>query len=196
MEQIELDISDKNLLEFDVEIQGITSEKVDVKFIIESDGVDFAFDGTLEDGTVSIDIPMLNKFLEPKTYSAKMAFVVEGNRYFEPLHVMAELVQPVSITTSIKESTKKTVTAPATSVNEESISVSTIKVTPKKDLMERMADALPIMKEATSVADIIGIYKKEVLLNENSKVSNKEAVEFIDTYCRGEFGKSFKEYIK
>ena len=194
MEQITLTVDDKNLLEFDVQIQGITSEKVDVKFIIESDGVDFAFDAKLENGTVTVDIPILSKFLEPKTYSAKMAFVVEG-RYFEPLHILTELVQPMSITSTIKKETTKKVVKESSNIDESSIKVSTIKVTPKRDLMERMRDTLPLMKDASNVAEIISIYKKDVLLNETSNVTQKDALSFINSYCKSEHNKSFKEYI-
>ena len=198
METIELNISENNSLSFDVEIQGITSEKVDVKFVIESNGMDLSFDGKMEDGVVSVDLPILKEMLKPKTYQSKMVFIVESTKYFEPMHVMVDLVQPVSITATVNE-TKKTVLKKEDKqvVNEnDEITFGKISVTKTKPIMERMEEALPEMVSSSSIDNLLGVYKKEVLLKEDSDVSAKEALEFINAFTKDKFGKSFSEYVK
>jgi len=195
METIELNISENNALSFDVDIQGITSEKVEVRFVIETSGMDLSFNGVMEAGVVSIDLPILSEVLKPKTYQSKMVFIVENTKYFEPMHVLVDLVQPVSITASVNEA-KKTVLKKEDAVVSEEISFGKISVTKTKPVMERMEDALPSMSTAKGIDGLLSVYKKEVLLNENSDVSAKEALEFINAFTKDKFSKSFSEYVK
>jgi hypothetical protein len=194
MEKIVLNLSERNTLNFEVEIDGITNEKVDVKFVVENEGMELAFDGVLNEGTVTIDIPIMSKMLEAKTYASKMVFIVENDKYFEPMHVMTEFVQPVSITTKLVEKSAKKTDKVQESKGD--ISFGNIKVTSTKPIMERLEDALPDLAKAKNMKSLLEVYNKEVLLKENSDTTGKAAVEFIDAFCKDKYGKTFKEYIK
>jgi hypothetical protein len=196
MEKIELNISERNTLDFDVEIEGITNETVAVKFVMEKNGMEVGFDGVLNEGTVSIDIPILSGMMKPDTYASKMVFIVEGDKYFEPMHVMTELIQPVMITTSIKESSTKKKAAVTEEKKSGDITFSNIKVTSTKPIMERLEDALPELAKAKNMKSLLSVYNKDVLLKESSDTTAKAAIEFIDAFCKDRFGHTFKEYIK
>ncbi len=195
METLELSLNETQELSFDVAIQGITNEKVDVKFVIETNDMELSFDGIMENGSVLVNLPILSEILKPKTYQSKMIFIVENSRYFEPMHVMVDMVQPVSITASINE-TKKTVIKKEETTIKEDISFGNITVTKTKPIMERMEEALPEMIKATGIDNLLGVYKKDVLLKEDSDVSAKDMLDFVNAFTKDKFGKTFSEYVK
>jgi hypothetical protein len=195
METLELSLNETQELSFDVDIQGITNEKVDVKFIIETDGMDLSFEGKMESGNVIVDLPILSETLKPKTYQAKMAFIIEGVRYFEPMRVMVDMIQPISITASVNESKKTVINKESKEVHED-ISFGNITVTKTKPIMERMEECFPEMVKSTSIGGLLEIYKKDVLLKEDADVSGKDAIQFIDAFTKDKHGKTFSEYVK
>ena len=192
METLELILNEQNTLSFEVDINGITNEKVDVNFVIENEGMNLSFKGTLIEGVVEIQFPILNSVLKAKTYAAKMAFVIENTKYFEPLHTNIEFVQPISITTKAKAPAKKKVVKEDTV---EGITISSVKVTKTKPIMERLDDALADLASAKNVGALISIYNKDVLLRENAETDTKDAINFINDFCQDKYNKTFKEYI-
>jgi len=193
METLELILNEQNTLSFEVDISGITNEKVEVNFVIENEGMDISLRGTLVEGVVEIQIPILASVLKAKTYAAKMAFVIENTKYFEPLHTNVEFVQPISITTSPAKSSVKKKVVKEDAV--EGITISSVKVTNTKSIMERLDDSIKSLAEAKNIGSLISIYNKDVLLNENAITEPKDAIEFIDSFCLDKYKKTFKEYI-
>lgn len=193
METLELILNEQNTLSFEVDINGITNEKIEVNFVIENDGMDLSFKGTLVEGVVEIQLPILTSILKAKTYAAKMAFVIENTKYFEPLHTNVEFIQPISITTKPKRSAvkKSVVKEDVTS----DITISSVKVTKVKPVMERLKDSIESLAKAENVGTLISIYNKEVLLKENADTDVKDAVSFIDAFCQDEYNKTFKQFI-
>ena len=189
---IELILNEKTTLEFETDISGITTEKVDVSFVIENDGIGMSFNGSLVDGLVTINFPILSNILEAKTYDAKLVFIIENTKYFEPMKTEVEFVQPISITTKAKASATKKVVKEDTVAD---IKISSVKVTSVKPIMERLDDALPDLASAKNVGSLISIYNKEVLLKEDALTDTKDAIKFINDFCQDKHGKSFKDYI-
>ena len=192
METLELILNEQNTLSFEVDISGITNEKIDVNFVIENDGMDLSFKGTLVEGVVEIQFPILSSVLKAKTYAAKMAFVIENTKYFEPLHTNVDFVQPISITTKAKASATKKVVKEDTV---EGITISSVKVSKVKPIMERLDDALVNLASAKNVGSLISIYNKEVLLKEDALTDTKDAIDFINDFCQDKYGKTFKDFI-
>lgn len=193
METLELILNEQNILSFEVDITGITNEKVEVNFVIENEGMDISLKGTLVEGVVEIQVPILSSVLKAKTYAAKMAFVIENTKYFEPLHANVEFVQPISITTKVTKAVKKTVVKESSV--DDTIVINSVKVSKVKPVLERLEDSLSDLAEANSIGALMTIYNKDVLLNENAKGDAMEAVEFINDYCMDQHKKSFKQYI-
>jgi len=193
METLELILNEQNTLSFEVDITGITNEKVDVNFVIENEGMDISLRGTLVEGVVEIQIPILSNVLKAKTYAAKMAFVIENTKYFEPLKTNVEFIQPISITTSVKSAVKTEKVVKEDVVA--GISISSVKVTKTKPIMERLDDTIKSLAEAKNIGSLISIYNKDVLLNENAITDPKDAIDFIDSFCSDKYNKTFKEYI-
>jgi len=195
MSDIELILNEQNTLEFETDISGITNEKIDVSFVIENDGMDLSFKGTFVEGIVSIDFPILSSILKAKTYASKLVFVIEGQKYFEPMKTNVDFIQPISITTKPKKSSavKKVVKEDTTAV--EGIKINSVKVTSVKPVMERLEDSIKDLAAADSVGSLISIYNKEVLLKESADTNVKDAIDFIDAFCKDKYNKTFKEYI-
>jgi len=187
MSDITLVLDEQQELEFDVEVQGITTDNVDVRFVLESTGMNFAFPGKLEKGIVTIDIPILSQYLKPDTYEGKLEFVFEGEKYFAPMKTKVELVQPVKIAAEVKE-TKK-VNSP--SVMEE-IKAPTVRVRQVKTINEKILENLDAFAKASNKDELLEMYNEKVVKEENIK----EALSLIDAVCKNGKGKSFKDYIK
>jgi len=193
MSNIELILNETSSLEFETDISGITNESVDVQFIIESDGYGMTFKGNLLDGIVTVDFPILTNVLEAKTYEAKLVFIIEGTKIFTPMTTQVDFVQPINITTNVKQNTKKNIVKEDTNIK--GITINTVKVSKVKPIIDRLGDALNELASAKSVNDLLSIYNKDVLLNENANTEIKDALDFLDDYCEDVHSKTFKEYV-
>jgi hypothetical protein len=74
----------ENVLEFNADIEGLNTDDMAVKFIIEADGMDIGFDAVHQNGSKwEVKIPPLS-ILERTAYNFKMDVISEGY-FFEPL---------------------------------------------------------------------------------------------------------------
>jgi len=81
----------ENVLEFDVEIEGIDSNGMSVRFIIEASGVELGFDSKKQtEKKWTVNIPALS-ILEKTSYPFHIDVIVDGY-YFEPLHGSVNVV--------------------------------------------------------------------------------------------------------
>lgn len=193
MSNIELILNETSSLEFETSISGLTNESIEVQFVIESDGYGMTFKGNLLDGIVSVDFPILSNVLEAKTYDAKLVFIVEGTKYFNPMTTKIDFIQPISITTNVKQTPNKKVVKETTDVG--NITVGTVKVTKTKSVFERLDENIDALASAKDMSELVSIYNTEILLKENAETDAKDAISFINDYCVDKFGKTFKEYI-
>jgi len=68
----------KNVLEFDIEITGVDESDMEVRFIIEGDGIELGFDSKkISKKTWSVEIPAL-KILETASYPYYISVIVDG----------------------------------------------------------------------------------------------------------------------
>jgi len=192
---IELILNEHQELMFETDITGITNEKVDVSFVIENDGIGMSFKGNLVDGVVTVNFPILTNILEAKTYDSKLVFVIENTKYFEPMKTQVNFIQPISITTKPKKSSAVKKVVKEDTIAVEGIKINSVKVTSVKPVMERLEDSIKDLAAADSVGSLISIYNKEVLLKESADTNAKDAIDFIDAFCKDKYNKTFKEYI-
>jgi len=191
METIELNISEHNSLAFDVEITGISTDKVDVRFVVESNNMDLSFQGKMENNSVTVDIPILSNIIKPDAYKGRLEFVLEGEKFFTPVETIVELIQPVSISASVKESnttTKKPV---------KETSSPTVTVKRKETIHDKVIDNITALAEAESIDELLHVYSQKVLLKETYVPLNiKEVMPIIDKASNQKFGLSFTDFIK
>jgi len=92
----------ENVLEFDVEVEGVDTTDMAVRFIIEASGMELGFDSKKGKKTKwSVDIPAL-AILEKTTYPFHIDIIVDGY-YFEPLRGSVNVVGSHEIYTSTPE---------------------------------------------------------------------------------------------
>jgi len=185
---ITLVLDEQQSLEFDVDVQGVTTDNVDVRFVLESRNINFSFPGKLNDGVVTIDIPILSKYLKPDTYNGKLEFVFEGQKYFSPMEAKVELIQPVKVKAEVKEG-KKVIKKSSIIEN---IKTSGVRVKKTKTLNEKIIENINVFAKANNKEELLELYSEKVV----DKGNIREALSLIDSVCKNKFGKSFKEYIK
>ena len=195
METIELEINETNELSYEVMIEGVDNEKIDVKFVIETEQMEIGFNGEYKDGKMSVEIPSLSGVIEPKTYRGKMVFLIGENKYFEPLKVNVKFVQPISIDVQMKESMKKTIKPKEIKITENKDAVKVTKKNEKKTLLDRLDEVFSEIVNADNMDSLTKIYQEHVLMSESVDVDKKKMIEMLDLYSKEKHGVAFKEYI-
>ncbi len=201
MNELTLNLKESHKIDFDADITGITTQKVSVSLVISTPIMDLSFGGTYSEGVALFELPILSDYVSVGTYSAKLVFVIAGDKYFEPMALTIRMINPISISTSLNTtSTAQVDDEPEVSVTmnhteecEMDDPIATVEV--KKDMLERMRDSLDDIKKTSSLKEMTAIYRSRVLLNESSTVSDKDAFAFIDAFCVAEFNKPFRELI-
>lgn len=111
---LKLKSSESTCLKFGVNIYG-TDIEPKLRFIIETDLIQYMFLGSLEDGNAIINIPRLDTILEKidvGSYNAKVEVILNDN-YYEPWNGVIDIENPVEVEISSdlelteKETTKE-----------------------------------------------------------------------------------------
>ena len=86
MENIELKLDENNELIFDVNITGTDAPNVIPKFrfIFENNKISYGFAGTVVDGKVVVDVPIMKENVQEGKYPAHLEVLID-DRYFQPL---------------------------------------------------------------------------------------------------------------
>lgn len=182
---ITLDLNEHNTLAFDIEVDGASLKDMKAKFVIESNGMEIAFDGKIADKEVEVELPSLVDIIKPDTYECKLAFIVEGDKYFEPMKATIDFIKPVTVSASVKTTKKTTV---------KESDAPKIRVKRKQSIKDRILKNLDVLAGSTSYNQLQNQYKK--LVNEGSDVNKEDMLDKLDTFCTLEHGKNFKDYIK
>ena len=194
--KVTLTIDEVNTLKFGVEVKGLDTSRLAARLIIESNGFNFDFPGTVSNGEVDVNIPIMTNMLTPNTYSAKLEIVVEGERLFTPMNLDIEFVQPVTVaanlgfTSSVSESTKSVSAEPVV------IKAATVKkyVKPVDLLIKENIDTL---SKAKNTNELLFLYSKTVLLRESFiPINIADVMPVLDTACTTHFGKMFSDVVK
>lgn len=105
MGDISILLDEKKTLQFDVELQGIKTNKLQSRFIVEGDELSLSFDGKFDNDTVTFNIPILAQVLEPNTYKCRLECIVEGEKFFTPIESDVEFILPVKVRAGLKGNT-------------------------------------------------------------------------------------------
>lgn len=131
----------ENILQFGINITGIETDDIIVRFVIEANEMELAFDSqrTNEENQWAVKIPALS-ILETTSYPFHIDVVVDGY-YFEPMQgsisvvgsheIYATRPENITLTPSKKKATAKTITQKAATKKEETSNVAK-KLEPKK----------------------------------------------------------------
>ncbi len=183
MSDIEIILDEKNTLEFEVEIQGISTKGIQPRFIVNGGQMDFSFDGKYDNGTVIVDIPILSTAIEPDTYKCSLEFIVDGH-YFEPVQLDIDFILPTKITAGIKNtsinSTKK--------VDAGKINIDTTAVSVKHEAPE--PDPIVIEDESDTLKMIENI--KQELIKINNEDEMKRSIEAFNKEIESKEGRQFE----
>lgn len=137
MDKLQLRLSEDNDIRFDVTITSDThvpdGPTVDVRFICESNDVEFCFNGkALDDGTVQIVVPPMKGIINEGTYRSRLEVIVDDRR-FTPMRLTTEFNEPVKVVAEgvrvVNERSKAAVSvnrisSPRTNVDVRRVSVS------------------------------------------------------------------------
>jgi len=100
----------KNVLEFDIEITGVDETDMEVRFIIEGDGIELGFDSKkISKKTWSVEIPAL-RILEASQYPYYISVIVDGYA-FKGISGSVNILNASNIKSSVPVNT--TIAAPA-----------------------------------------------------------------------------------
>lgn len=132
---IKLDISEKQLLEFDIEIEGADTQTLKPRLIMHDKNYSLCFEGVLKNKKCIFKIPKLNNIIMNETVSSDIE-VVYNNKFYKPWTSTIDIERPVLF--NVKESSepkiKKDTDAPFKVKAEAKISK------PKKGLLKEDID--------------------------------------------------------
>lgn len=133
MADIRILLDEQQQLTFDVEVQGVSSSRIQPRFIIETDAMDISFHGKMIDNVVTVDLPILSKTLETTEYNCRLEFVVEGEKFFTPMEATLEAVLPVKVRAGINSNTvvesKSNISVSSVKINKPKVSTKPKKAT-------------------------------------------------------------------
>ena len=114
-EAIQLDIDEKNDLDFSIRIEGADNSASSVRMVLEAEDVSYMFKGKLtqEANVVKFTLPKMRD-LKEGTYSSRVEVVVD-NKFFLPVEFDLKFVRPVSVVVEQVQVAKK-IEAPKVSV--------------------------------------------------------------------------------
>jgi len=96
----------ENILDFELSAEGIEAKDIVVKFVIEADGIEFAFPAKKAKGkSWTVTIPKMPT-LERTTYNYCINAVTDGY-YFEPLKGKVNVVGPQEVFATVPKQTAK-----------------------------------------------------------------------------------------
>lgn len=154
-----------SLFEFKINVEGAELENTFARVIIENNNRKYLFEGKIQDGLCSIDLPALKEFKEIKEGKLSVE-VVADNSYFVPYEGVYELKESKKVV--IEMITKKeTITKPKVIV--EAIQTK-----------EEIKNIQPIKEKRNFEKEFIVLFekhKKDIIINKTSLMSSKEAID-------------------
>lgn len=178
MSDIEILLDEENTLQFEVEIQGISTKRLDSRFVVETpNNMDLSFDGSFEDGKVKVAIPILAQVVEADTYKCRLEFILEGEKYFAPMETEIDFIMPVKVRAGLKGNTvarKKEVQGNVV-LNSDSFKVTHQPVEEKEveqEVDNSLAEAL-VEREIEEMKRSIEAFNKEIESKEGRKFEVK-----------------------
>ena len=189
MSDIQLNLSDSNTLAFDVEVDGANMDDMKASFIIEADGMSYSFAAKILDGEIEVELPPMKSKLKANEYNCKLAFVVEGDKYFEPMKAVIDFINPVTV----KATTKVTNKTKTTKKLKES-QTPVIRVRTKKSIKDLIIENLDVLAASKTMTSLQTTYVE--LVNEGKTIDKDDMLLKLDVFCEAEHSKSFKDYVK
>lgn len=106
-EAIQLDIDEKNDLDFSIRIEGADNSASSIRMVLETNDVSYMFKGKLTDeaNVVKFSVPKI-KDLREGTYSSRVEVIVD-NKFFLPVEFDLKFVRPVSVVVEQVQIAKK-----------------------------------------------------------------------------------------
>ncbi len=155
MADIRILLDEQQQLTFDVEVQGVSSSRIQPRFIIETDEMDISFSGKMIDGQVTVELPILSKTLETTEYNCRLEFIVEGEKFFTPMQATLDAVLPVKVRAGINSNTvvesKTDISVSAVTINKPKITESPKKAVQKPVQPKVRSKSKPSKKEASDM---------------------------------------------
>lgn len=91
-----INLKESNGLEFSVSLQGAETNSAKTRFCVVTEDKEIAFTGSVTDGKVKFNIPVLENIIKPGTYECKLEVMVD-EYYFVPLNETIEFMVPVGV---------------------------------------------------------------------------------------------------
>ena len=100
-----INLDESTNLQFEVSIEGVRDKVSEIRFVVEAEGYKVGFNGSLKDGTLSIDLPILEGIVGAGTKRCFLE-VVADSKYFVPLDDTIEFVAPIRVESVMVEKTE------------------------------------------------------------------------------------------
>ena len=102
MDQITINRTTENTIEFDMKIDGASISDADVRFVIELESFSITVPcNNTQQNEFSVEVPVLS-FIEPGTYDCHIEVVING-QIFKPLRTEVDVVNNVDVTASLSK---------------------------------------------------------------------------------------------
>ena len=108
MDQITINRTTENTIEFDMKIDGASINDADVRFVIELESFSITVPcNNTNQNEFAVEVPVLS-FIEPGTYDCHIEVVING-QIFKPLRTEVDVVNNVNVTASLPNTSINTV---------------------------------------------------------------------------------------
>ena len=98
-EDINLTLDNENEIVFKVNVEGTGPASASCRLVIESDGVSYGFEGTMNKDEATVTIPPLKRMLAEGTYQADLEVLID-DRIFVPLRMQANFRESIKVSAS------------------------------------------------------------------------------------------------
>lgn len=210
---VTIPLDEQNNLVFGVEIKGITTSDISPSFVIESDGMNIEIPGVYDNGEVTIDVPILNKYLDENLYNGKLELVIEGERIFTPLDLNVELYKSIEVEANVvdegikenqhkdkKSSGKKQKSdSKSSDKSKPEITATVVESNPKPKQSEKelIGENIDDLIKAKNSNQLLYEYSNKVLQREKYiPINIKDILPKLNEVSQELYGKNFKEIIK
>lgn len=103
---MKIDVSEKQILEFDVEIEGADSKSIKPRLILHDKNYSLCFEGTLKNKKCIFNIPKLQNVIQYESVQSDIE-VIFNNKFYKPWTNVIDIEKPVIF--NVKESKEPTV---------------------------------------------------------------------------------------